>query len=55
MKWLVDLVLDGADGLVREPRVVRGGDTASVPVVKDGGFAAIACRRRPGLTRCDRS
>ncbi|MGR3932321.1 glycoside hydrolase family 97 catalytic domain-containing protein [Streptomyces sp. BRA346] len=54
-KWLVDLVRDGADGLVREPRVVRGGDTVSVPVVKDGGFAAIACRWRPGVTSCDRS
>ncbi|MFD7504166.1 glycoside hydrolase family 97 catalytic domain-containing protein [Streptomyces sp. NPDC059850] len=54
-KWLVDLVLDGADGLVRTPRVVRGGDTVSVPVVKDGGFAAIACRWRPGVTSCDRS
>ncbi|MGW2326867.1 glycoside hydrolase family 97 catalytic domain-containing protein [Streptomyces sp. NPDC001700] len=54
-KWLVDLVLDGADGLVRAPRVVRGGDTVSVPVVKDGGFAAIACRWRPGVTSCDRS
>ncbi|MEU0840635.1 glycoside hydrolase family 97 catalytic domain-containing protein [Streptomyces sp. NPDC005962] len=54
-KWLVDLVLDGADGLVRTSRVVRGGDTVSVPVVKDGGFAAIACRWRPGVTGCDRS
>ncbi|KAK1184179.1 glycoside hydrolase family 97 catalytic domain-containing protein [Streptomyces sp. NBS 14/10] len=53
--WLVDLVLDGPDGLVREPRVMRGGDTLSVPVVADGGFAAIACRWHPGRTSCDRS
>ncbi|MFI0731640.1 glycoside hydrolase family 97 catalytic domain-containing protein [Streptomyces sp. NPDC021225] len=55
--WRVDLVLDGPDGLgglVRESRVVRGGDTLSVPVVADGGFAAIACRPQPGRTSCDR-
>ncbi|ASQ99452.1 glycoside hydrolase family 97 protein [Streptomyces sp. 11-1-2] len=53
-RWLVDLLLDGPDGLVRTPTVVRGGQTLSVPVTADGGFAAIACRWRPGLSTCDR-
>jgi alpha-glucosidase len=30
------------------------GDTLSVDVVADGGFAAVACRSRPGLETCDR-
>ncbi|WP_163509163.1 glycoside hydrolase family 97 protein [Fodinicola acaciae] len=49
--YLVDLV---RDGLVRERHVMWSGQTLTVPVEKDGGFAAIACRWRPGLTSCDR-
>ena len=30
-KWLVETVTDGPSGLVREPHVVRGGDTLTVP------------------------
>jgi hypothetical protein len=53
-RWLVDVVRDGAAGLVREQRVLRGGDPLTVEVNGDGGFAAIACRWRPGLSTCDR-
>ncbi|MEV0221489.1 glycoside hydrolase family 97 catalytic domain-containing protein [Streptomyces sp. NPDC050704] len=53
-KWLVETVTDGPSGLVREPHVVRGGDTLTVPVVADGGFAALACRWYEGRTSCDR-
>ncbi len=53
-RWLVETVTDGPSGLVREPHVVRGGDTLTVPVVADGGFAALACRWFPGRTTCDR-
>ncbi|MFJ8824583.1 glycoside hydrolase family 97 catalytic domain-containing protein [Streptomyces sp. NPDC102467] len=53
-RWLVETVTDGPSGLVRTPRVVGGTDTLSVPVVADGGFAALACRWHPGRTTCDR-
>jgi len=53
-RWLVETVTDGASGLVREPHVVRGGDSLDVPVLTDGGFAALACRWQPGRTTCDR-
>jgi len=53
-RWLVDIVTDGATGLVRQTRVADAGDVLAVDVVEDGGFAAIACRWRPGLTSCDR-
>src|SRR5205807_629004 len=53
-RWLVDLVRDGTGGLVREQRVVRGGDALTVDVVKDGGFAAIACPAYPWVRTCDR-
>ncbi|MEU9184924.1 glycoside hydrolase family 97 catalytic domain-containing protein [Streptomyces sp. NPDC048484] len=53
-RWLVETVTDGPSGLVREPHVVRGGDSLTVPVVADGGFAALACRWHPGRTSCDR-
>lgn len=52
-RWLVEVTKDGAGGLVREARVVRGG-TLAVEVTAEGGFAAIACRWRPGLTTCAR-
>jgi len=53
-RWLVEVVHDGATGLVRDQRVLRAGDPLVVDVVKDGGFAAIACRWHPGVTTCDR-
>ncbi|MPY59226.1 glycoside hydrolase family 97 catalytic domain-containing protein [Streptomyces spongiae] len=52
-RWLVETVTDGPSGLVRAPHVVRGGDTLAVPVIADGGFAAVACRWWQGRTSCD--
>lgn len=49
-RWLVEVT---GDGLVRGTHVVRGG-TLAVDVQAEGGFAAIACRWRPGLTTCAR-
>jgi alpha-glucosidase len=51
-RWLIDIVTDGPAGLVRETRVATAGEVLAVDVVEDGGFAAVACRRRPGLTSC---
>lgn len=42
-RWLVQTIRDGAEGLVQESQVLRGGDVLSVGVVADGGFAGIAC------------
>ncbi|MET9018000.1 glycoside hydrolase family 97 catalytic domain-containing protein [Streptomyces olivaceoviridis] len=53
-RWLVETIRDGADGLVQDRRVVRGGDTLGVDVVAGGGFAGIACRWHPGVTTCHR-
>ncbi|MFJ1811939.1 MULTISPECIES: glycoside hydrolase family 97 catalytic domain-containing protein [unclassified Streptomyces] len=53
-RWLVETVGDGADGLVQDRRVLRGGDTLTVDVVANGGFAALACPWRPGVTTCYR-
>ncbi|MFD5128530.1 glycoside hydrolase family 97 protein [Streptomyces olindensis] len=53
-RWLVETIQDGADGLVRVSRVLRGGDTFAVDVVANGGFAGIACPWRPGVTSCHR-
>ncbi|ELP69831.1 glycoside hydrolase family 97 catalytic domain-containing protein [Streptomyces turgidiscabies] len=53
-RWLVETVTDGPAGLVREAHVVRGGATLAVPVVADGGFAALACRWQPGRTTCEK-
>jgi alpha-glucosidase len=52
--WLVDLVRDGPAGLVREPRVMRGGEELAVDIPAEGGFAAIACRWSAGIETCDR-
>lgn len=49
-RWLVDIV---RDGLVREQRVLSSGEKLTLDVLKDGGFAAIACRWRPGIATCD--
>jgi hypothetical protein len=53
-RWLVDLVTDGPTGLVSQRRTVDAGTTMAVDIAQDGGFAAIACRWRPGLASCDR-
>lgn len=53
-RWLVETVRDGADGLVRDRQVLRGGDTLVVEVVGNGGFAALACPWRPDVTTCHR-
>ncbi|KQW07249.1 glycoside hydrolase family 97 protein [Streptomyces sp. Root369] len=53
-RWLVETIRDGADGLVQDRKVLRGGDTLSVDIVANGGFAALACPWRPGLTTCYR-
>ncbi|ULR55089.1 glycoside hydrolase family 97 protein [Streptomyces deccanensis] len=53
-RWLVETVRDGADGLVQDRQVRRGGDTLTVDVVANGGFAALTCPWRPGLTTCHR-
>ncbi len=45
-RWLVETIRDGADGHVQDRRLLRGGDTLSVDVVADAGFAGIAC---PGV------
>jgi alpha-glucosidase len=46
--WLVEIVKDSPAGLVREQRT----EPVSVDVPADGGFAAIACRWRPGIQTC---
>ncbi|WP_030354789.1 glycoside hydrolase family 97 protein [Streptomyces scopuliridis] len=53
-KWLVETVTDGPGGLVRKGRVLRGDTKLSVPVVANGGFAAVACHWYQGRTSCDR-
>ncbi|MEW2119466.1 glycoside hydrolase family 97 catalytic domain-containing protein [Streptomyces sp. NPDC005474] len=52
-RWLVETVTDGPAGLVREAHDVRGDATLAVPVVADGGFAALACPWQPGRTTCE--
>ncbi|MEV7862697.1 glycoside hydrolase family 97 catalytic domain-containing protein [Streptomyces hirsutus] len=53
-RWLVEVVRDGDDGLVRERRTVTARDTLSVPTAEHGGFAGIVCRAAPGRDSCDR-
>ncbi|NEB03715.1 glycoside hydrolase family 97 protein [Streptomyces sp. SID13726] len=53
-RWLVETIRDGAAGLVQDRRVVRDGEKLSVDVVANGGFAALACPWRPGITTCHR-
>ncbi|MFF4753564.1 glycoside hydrolase family 97 catalytic domain-containing protein [Streptomyces sp. NPDC002514] len=53
-RWLVETVRDGADGLVQDRQVLRGGDTLGIDVAAGGGFAGIACRWHPGVTTCYR-
>ncbi|MEQ7008994.1 glycoside hydrolase family 97 catalytic domain-containing protein [Actinopolymorpha sp. B17G11] len=51
--WLVEVVNDGAAGLVRDPEVLNAGEMLSVDVVAEGGFAGLACRWTPQRTTCD--
>ncbi|MET8807640.1 glycoside hydrolase family 97 catalytic domain-containing protein [Streptomyces sp. NPDC004546] len=53
-RWLVETIRDGADGLVQDRRVLSGGDTFSVDITANGGFAGIACPWHPGITTCYR-
>jgi alpha-glucosidase len=53
-RWLVEVIGDGPAGLVRERHVVTG-DTLRIPVVAEGGFAAVACRWTPAVRTCDRA
>ena len=53
-RWLVETIRDGADGLVQDKRVLRGGDTFTVDITTNGGFAALACPWRPGVATCHR-
>ncbi|MCP2250646.1 glycoside hydrolase family 97 catalytic domain-containing protein [Lentzea aerocolonigenes] len=50
-RWLVEIVRDGAAGLVKETQVTD--QKLTIPVAKDGGFAAIVCR--PVRDTCARS
>ncbi|MFJ8959666.1 glycoside hydrolase family 97 catalytic domain-containing protein [Lentzea sp. NPDC102401] len=54
-QWLVETVRDPAirADVVRDGQILRGSDTLSVPVQRNGGFAAVICRYRPGLRTCD--
>ncbi|MFI7700503.1 glycoside hydrolase family 97 catalytic domain-containing protein [Nonomuraea sp. NPDC049480] len=54
-RWLAEVVRDGETGLVRESHVIDGPrGRLAVAVPAEGGYAAIACRWRPGITTCDR-
>ncbi|MGA5896002.1 glycoside hydrolase family 97 catalytic domain-containing protein [Streptomyces venetus] len=53
-RWLVETIEDGTGQLVRNRKVLRGGDTLTVDVIAGGGFAGIACPWRPGVTTCHR-
>ncbi|MEV6237383.1 glycoside hydrolase family 97 catalytic domain-containing protein [Lentzea sp. NPDC051838] len=54
-QWLVETVRDPADrgDVVRGRQVLRSTDALTVPVRRNGGFAAVICRNRPGLQTCD--
>ncbi|MDX8140694.1 glycoside hydrolase family 97 catalytic domain-containing protein [Lentzea sp. BCCO 10_0061] len=54
-QWLVETVRDPAirADVVRDGQILRGSDTLGVPVKRNGGFAAVICRYRPGLQTCD--
>ncbi|SDK07815.1 NPCBM-associated, NEW3 domain of alpha-galactosidase [Lentzea albidocapillata subsp. violacea] len=54
-RWLVETVRDPATraDVVRDSQVLRNTDTLTVPARRNGGFAAVVCRYRPGLRTCD--
>ena len=39
--------------VVRDTQILRSTDTLAVPTQRNGGFAAVICRYRPGLRTCD--
>ncbi|WP_223165626.1 glycoside hydrolase family 97 catalytic domain-containing protein [Lentzea indica] len=49
-RWLVEVVRDGPAGLVKETHVTS--EKLTIPVAKDGGFAALVCR--PDRDTCAR-
>lgn len=53
--WHADVFRDGdgGDGVVLDSESVRSGDTLSVPVADNGGFAAILCPAEPGQQTCE--
>ncbi|WP_406465960.1 glycoside hydrolase family 97 catalytic domain-containing protein [Streptomyces sp. NBC_00111] len=51
-QWLLETVRDGPGPLVRETRVVTAGDTLSVPLQRNGGFASAVCPYTAGMTTC---
>ncbi|MGW0209941.1 hypothetical protein ACWDZ8_30550 [Streptomyces sp. NPDC003233] len=51
---LAETIRDGADRLVLDRRVLRGGDAFSVDTTANGGFAGVACPWHPGITTCYR-
>ncbi|MEV6718362.1 glycoside hydrolase family 97 catalytic domain-containing protein [Lentzea sp. NPDC051208] len=54
-QWLVETVRDpaGRADVVRDTQVLRNTGTLTVPARRNGGFAAVVCRYRPGLQTCD--
>ncbi|MER6916154.1 glycoside hydrolase family 97 catalytic domain-containing protein [Streptomyces sp. NPDC000594] len=50
--WLVETLTDSPTGLVRTIHRTSGGTTLELPLLRDGGFAGIACRWYPGRTGC---
>ncbi len=52
-RYLAETLRDGDEGLVRESRIVRRGDTLSVPERANGGFVTVLCAYT-GSATCDR-
>ncbi len=56
-EWLVEVVRDNTAAtrgdVLRSSQVVRSTSTLSVPVPRNGGFAAVACPNQAGRTTCD--
>ncbi|MDR7276188.1 glycoside hydrolase family 97 catalytic domain-containing protein [Catenuloplanes atrovinosus] len=52
-RWLAETLRDGGHGLVRESRIVRRGDTLTVPLAANGGFVTALCPYT-GSATCDR-
>ncbi|ANZ39995.1 alpha-glucosidase [Lentzea guizhouensis] len=56
-QWLVETVRDPATrgDVTRDRQVLSSRQTLQVPVQRNGGFAAVVCRYRPGLQTCDQA
>jgi hypothetical protein len=52
-EWLVEVVRDSGTDVARTSQVLRSSATLSIPVPRNGGFAAQICPNRPGRTSCD--